>query len=296
MSATLLVTGASGHLGRRVVELLLEAHADSIIATTRNPEKLADLAERGVTVRYASFDEPDSLAEAFAGADRMLLISTDALDEPGKRRNQQVTAVKAADAAGVSHVVYTSMIHAENTPILIAPDHAATEQALAESSMGWSVLRNNTYTEVVLQSVSQAYQLGSLYSAAGDGKTAYVTREDCAKAAAAVLLGSFDGKRTLDITGSEALSQADIAAIASSVTGETLSYTPIPVEAAIQAMVDAGLPKPVAEVYASFDVATAQGKSNVVTSAFEELTGEKPTTVKEFLTAHQAALREAIVS
>ncbi len=296
MTATLLVTGASGHLGRRVVELLLEANAGPIIATTRNPEKLSDLAERGVIVRYASFDEPDSLPEAFAGSDRLLLISTDSLDEPGKRLNQQVAAVKAADAAGVAHVVYTSMIHADNTPILIAPDHAATEQALAESSMGWTVLRNNTYAEMLLQSVSQAYQLGSLYSAAGDGKTGYVTREDCARAAAAVLLGSFDGKRTLDITGAEALSQAEIVAIASSVTGEPLSYTPIPLEAAIEAMVNAGLPKPVAEVYASFDTATAQGKSAVVSSAFEDLTGHTPTSVAEFLAAHQAELREAIVS
>src|SRR5262249_19713219 len=139
--STLLVTGASGHLGRRVLELLLEAGAGQIIAATRTPEKLADFAQRGVVVRHADFDDPASLAEAFKGAERLLLISTDAIGTPGLRIQQHTNAIKAAEEAGVSHVVYTSLINPEpGTPIAIAPDHYGTEQALAQSKLGFTVL------------------------------------------------------------------------------------------------------------------------------------------------------------
>ncbi|GAB4529026.1 MAG: SDR family oxidoreductase [Anaerolineae bacterium] len=290
MSNTLLVTGASGHLGRRVIELLLEEQAGTIIATTRHPEKLADLAARGVVVRYANFDEESSLLSAFTGADRLLLISTDALDEPGKRLRQHTTAVRAAEQAGVSHVVYTSLIAADDSPVLFAPDHAGTEKALAASPMGWTVLRNNLYMELLIQSVSQAYQTGGLFSATGDGKVSYITREDCARAAAAALADVFEGQRILDITGAEALSQAEVAQIAGTLTGQPLTHTPIPVEALVQAMTGAGLPQPVAEVFASLDVAVAQGKMATVSEAFQTLTGEAPMRVADFLKAHKTLL------
>ena len=165
---TLLVTGASGHLGRQVVELLLDTHAGHIIATTRNPEKLADLAARGVEVRGADFDDPESLPAAFAGAERLLLISTDAADGTDRRARQHIHAVKAAEQAGVAHVLYTSLINpGPESPILIAPDHAATEQALAESALDWTVLRNNMYTDYLLQSLPQAVASGKLTAAAG---------------------------------------------------------------------------------------------------------------------------------
>lgn len=281
----LLVTGASGHLGRRVIELLLEQKAGTIIAATRTPEKLA---RRGVIVRYADFDKPDSLAEAFAGVDRLLLISTDVVGVPGLRLNQHRTAVKAAEAAGVKHVVYTSLVNpGPDSPIRIAPDHYGTEEALAASSMGWTVLRNNIYAEVLIGTLKQAIQAGGkLFSAAGDGKTAYVTRDDCARAAAAALAASFEGRRVLDITGPEALSRAELAGIASALTGQTVTYIPLELEALIQGMVSAGLPRPLAEVYASFDAGVAQGKCAAVSSAVEELTGSKPTRVVDFLAAH----------
>ena len=296
MSATLLVTGASGQMGRRVVELLLESHEGPIIAATRSPQKLADFAQRGVDVRYANFDEPASLATAFAGVDRLLLISTDALGEPNKRLNQHVAAVTAAEQAGVKHVVYTSLVNADDTPVIFAPDHAGTEQALAASSLGWTVLRNNLYMDLLVQTVSQGYQMGSIYSAAGEGKTAYITREDCARAAAAALAAPFDGTRILNITGPQALSAAEIAGIASGLTGKSLSYTFVPLEAVIQGMVGAGLPQPLAETFASIDSAIAAGKMAAVSPAFEELTGHTPTSALDFLKAHEAALAEAIAS
>lgn len=291
---TLLVTGASGHLGRRVVELLLESQAGTIIATTRTPEKLADFSKRGVIVRQADFDNPSSLVEAFAGADRLLLISTDALGVAGQRLNQHRNAVNAAEQAGVSHIVYTSLINPDpDSPVLLAPDHYGTESALAESKMGWTVLRENIYAEVLLGSLIQAVQLGGLFNAAADGKAAYITREDCARAAAAALAASFEGRRTLDITGSAALSQTEVVALANSISGTQLSYVPLELEILIQNMVDAGLPRPLAETFASFDTAVAQGKFSEVTTSVEELTGRKPISIAEFLTANRAALVQA---
>lgn len=291
---TLLVTGSSGHLGRRVIELLLEAQAGTIIAATRSPKKLADLRQRGVIVRQADFDKPDSLAEAFAGVDRLLLISTDALGEPGLRLKQHRTAVKAAAEANVSHVVYTSLINpGPDSPVLFAPDHHGTETALGASKLNWTILRNNLYADILPASLSRAMQMGQLFSAAGEGKTAYVTREDCARAAAAALASSFNGRRTLDITGPEALSQADLAAIATQIAGKPVTYVPLELEILIQNMVAAGLPHPLAETYASIDTAIAQGKCSTVSNAVEELTGRKPTPVAEFLAAQRDALLPA---
>lgn len=290
---TLLVTGASGHLGRRVLELLLESQNRTIIATTRTPEKLADFGERGVIVRPADFENLASLAEAFAGADRLLLISTDALSVPGQRLNQHRNAVKAAEQAGVSHVVYTSLINpGPDSPVLLAPDHLGTETALAESKMGWTVLRENIYAEVLLGSLIQAVQFGGLFNAAANGKAAYITREDCARAAAAALAASFEGRRTLDITGPEALSQTELAALAGRISGKQLDYVPLEPEVLIQNMVNAGLPRPLAATYASFDTAIAQGKFSAVTNSVEELTGRKPISVAEFLAANRDALAQ----
>ncbi len=291
---TLLVTGASGHLGRRVLELLLEAQAGSIIATTRTPDKLADFAARGVVVRHADFDNPDTLAEAFAGAERLLLISTDVVGVPGQRLNQHRSAIKAAEQAGVRHVVYTSLINpGPDSPVLLAPDHHGTENALAESGLGWTVLRENIYTEVLLGSLIQAVQFGGLYNAAADGRAAYITREDCARAAAAALADPFEGRRTLDITGPEALSQTELAALASQISGRAINYVPLELETLIQNMENAGLPRPVAEIYASFDTAVGQGKFSHVTDNVQELTGRKPISVAEFLTANREALTKA---
>lgn len=288
---TLLVTGASGYLGRRVVELLLAANAATIIATTRTPDKLADFSAQGVIVRHADFDQPDSLTKAFAGVDRLLLISTDALGEPGLRLKQHQTAVKAAEEAGVSHIIYTSLINpGPDSAVLFASDHYGTEEALAASQLNWTVLRNNLYADLLLFSLNQAVQMGQLFSAAEEGKIAYVTREDCAQAAAAALLSSFNGRRTLNITGPEALSQADLANIATQLAGKPITYVPLELDVLIQNMVAAGLPQPIAETYASIDTATAQGQFAAVSSDFAALTDRKPTAVAKFLTANRNAL------
>ncbi len=182
---TLLVTGASGQMGRRVIQLLLEKGAKHIIGTTRTPEKLADFASQGVIVRQADFEDPASLPAAFEGADRLLLISTDTFEN---RLSKQRNAVQAAAEAGVQHIVYTSIVRPDyDAPTIANASHWGTEQAMAVSGMGWTALRNNIYTDAQVGTLSRALQSGQLVKAAGDGRMAYVTREDCAQAAAAAL-------------------------------------------------------------------------------------------------------------
>ncbi|WP_437525554.1 SDR family oxidoreductase [Sorangium sp. So ce726] len=291
MSQPLLVTGANGQLGRRVVDLLLAQGAGPLIVTTRHPEKLGELRARGVEVRRADFDAPASLAEAFAGAARLLLISTDALDRPGRRIAQHLSALEAAAKAGVRHVVYTSLTNpGPGSPITIAPDHQATEDALAESGLGATVLRNNLYTDFLMASLRRALATGQLVAAAGDGKVGYVTREDCARAAAAALTADFDGQRVLDITGPAAVSQRELAQIASAVTGKSIDYVPVPRDALEQGMQKAGMPPAIAELLASFDEAIARGTLDVATRAVEELTGKPAEDMRSYLARHRAAL------
>lgn len=288
---TLLITGAAGQLGRRVLELLLEAKAGPIIATTREPDALAAYAARGVDVRKADFDDEASLAAAFKGAARALLISTDALDRPGRRLAQHLAALRALGQAGVRHVVYTSFVNPHpGTPVLISADHRETEAALAASAFDFTILRNNIYMDMMLQSLPQAIATGQLFDARGNGAAGFVTREDCARAAAAALAQDTGGRRTLDITGPEALTSDDVAAIASKITGRPVPHVSIPPGALKEGMVAHGLPAPIADLLVSFDLAISQGDFAVASDTVRQLTGKAPQSVKEFLTAHREAL------
>jgi NAD(P)H dehydrogenase (quinone) len=292
-STPLLVTGASGQLGRRVLELLLERNAGPIIATTRTPANLAGFAARGVDVRRADFEDDASMTAAFAGAKRALLISTDAVDRPGHRIAQHRSAIAAFARAGVEHVVYTSLPNPTDTPATIAPDHAATEAALAASKLDFTILRNNLYTDLLLLALPAAIASGALIDAKGTGAVAYVTRDDCARAAAAALASGSGGRTTVDVSGPEAVTADQLAAIASELTGRPVVHTSVPVPALIEGMVGHGLPRPIAELLASFDAATAKGDYRHVTATVEQLSGTKPTSVAAFLRANRAALLPA---
>jgi NAD(P)H dehydrogenase (quinone) len=290
----LLVTGAAGHLGRRVIAHLLETHkvpANQIIAATRVPESLADLSARGVVVRQCDFDDAASLARGFSGAARVLLISTDKIDPPGSRIRQHAAAIRAAAAAGVAHLVYTSMPKPEpGSPIPFAPDHYATEQALASSASSVTVLRNCWYMENLLGSLPQALTSGKWFTAAGDGRIAYVSREDCARTAAAALASSATPSATYTITGPEALTTAEIAQLASETVGKPIEVIQVPPLGLKQGLLDAGLPPAIAELLTSFDVNTAAGNVSEVTGAVQQLTGKAPQSLREFLVANSAAL------
>ena len=287
-TSTLLVTGASGQLGRRVVELLLQRDAGPIIATTRTPEKLSDFKERGVDVRAADFEDEASLVAAFEGAGRALLISTDAL---GKRGSQHARAVRAFEKVGVTHVVYTSLPNAETSSVAIAPEHAETEAAIAATKLDFTVLRNNLYIDLALSTLKRAVATGQIVDARGAGAAAFVTREDCARAAAAALSDrSATGRRTLDVTGPEAITSDQLAVIVSEVVGKNVAHLSVPIEALLKGMTEHGVPKPIADLLASFDLAVSKGELAKVTKAVETLTGKPPQSVRDFLVANRSAL------
>ena len=288
---TLLVTGASGQLGKRVVELLLDAKAGRVIATTRTPDKLAALAARGAEVRQADFKDPASLRAAFAGADRMLLISTGDLFPLGLRLGQHRAAVAAAVDAGVKHILYTS----GPAPYPIGgggliDDHFWTEQAIFASPLEWTILRHQIYMDTLLMSLPQAAASGQLHSSMGNGASNYVTREDCARADAAALASDFRGRRILDITGPKPVTQDEVAAIASELTGRSIKHVNLTLEAQRAGMASAGLPPFLVDALQRFQIAASQGFHAINTPAVAELTGRAPLSVREFLTAHRAAL------
>lgn len=289
----LLVTGASGNLGRRAVENLLETKSVKIIAGSRDPSRLSDFASKGVEIRKVDFDDP-SLADALNDVDRLLLISTDVLDTPGKRLEQHKAAIRAAKKAGVKHIVYTSMPKPEpGSPIPFAADHYGTEQALAESGIGWTILRNSWYQENLLHSLPQVIASGKWYSAAGEGKVAHISRDDAAYAAAMALLKEPNGNRRYDITGAELLNTREIATLVGEVTGKTIDVVNVGDEQLTQGMITAGMPSFLAPVFASFDTNTRAGNVAIASDAMYELTGRIPRSLKEFLTANTKTLVQA---
>jgi NAD(P)H dehydrogenase (quinone) len=290
MSGSILVTGASGHLGRRVIELLAARSGGTrVIAATRKPEGLSALAALGVEVRRADFDDEASLASAFQGVERVLLISTDSLDEPGKRSRQHAAAVRAVAAAGVEHVAYTSIVNPVNSKILLSKDHADTEAELAKAGVPFTVLRNNMYSEYQLAPLQRAIASGKLVDAKASGKVGFVSREDCARIAAAVLAEPPSGNQVLDVTGPETLSSAELVKIANELSGRQLEHQPIPLSALLDGMVQHGLPRPIAEIYASFDAGTAAGDLDVKSDHVERFTGRKPVAMRDFLRENLAA-------
>jgi len=288
--STLLVTGASGHLGRQVIEALLAAKAGKVIGTTRDPAKLADLAAKGAEIRHADFDKPETLAAAFAGADRLLLISTDAVGADGKRIARQRAAVKAAVAAGVKHIVYLSAPAPYPTPEpSLIGDHYWTEQAIAASGVDFTFLRDHLYSDLLVYSLPHAIETGTLYTATGTGGRSYVTREDCARTAAAVL-ATATGKSVLDVTGPAPLTQDEIAALASEISGKPVKHVAVPAEGLRQGLTAAGLPAGLVEGLVAFDVAAAEGFHAITTSVVKDWTGREPQSIRDFLLANRAAL------
>lgn len=295
MPKTLLVTGASGQLGRSVIRHLLDAQrvapAD-IIATTRDPENLADLATLGITVRAADFNDPVSLEKAFAGADRVLIISTGDLDLKSDRRlKQHQTAVAAARAAGVSHLLYTSMPNPEpGSPVLFASDHYGTERAIEASGIRYTIFRNGWYQENLLIALPHAIASGQWYSAAGDGRIAHGARDDMAAAIAAGLASGSTDSKVYTLTGPQAYTTAEIAALVSEVTGKPLQVVQLPDEALTEGVKAAGFPEDIARIIVSFDANTRSGRIAMATDAVETLSGRKPQTLKQFLETNKAAL------
>lgn len=295
MTETLLVTGASGQLGRGVIRYLLDTHKippARIIATTRNPESLADLAASGVVVRAADFNDAASLESAFKGADKVLIISTGDLDlKSGRRLKQHENAVAAAKNASVSHLFYTSMPNPEPvSPVLFADDHYSTEQAIKGSGIPYTIFRNGWYQENLFLALPHAIASGRWYTSAGEGRIAHGARDDMAAAIAAGLASGSTDSMTYTLTGPHAYTTAEIAALVSEVTGKPLEVIQVPDEALSEGVKAAGVPEDFADVVVFFDVNTRSGRIAMVTDAIETLSGRKPQTLKQFLEANKAAL------
>ena len=286
------VTGAAGHFGRATINHLLNTYkvpAAKIIAGTREPAKLADFKAKGVHIRNADFNDEAGLVKSFAGAERLLIISTSSM-EPGQRQKQHLNAVRAAKKAGVKHVVYTSMPQPDTSAVLFAPDHLNTEKALATAKLdGFTVLRNNWYFENLFLSLPPALASGTQYSAAGQGKMAHIARDDLARAAAAVLASDKSGKNTYTLSGAEEFTTEEIAKLVSTATSKPLKVVQVPVDGLIQGMIGAGLPEGMAKMFASFDANTAQGGLIGNSADFKTLTGIEPQRFTDWLKKNLAA-------
>ncbi|MFE6511468.1 SDR family oxidoreductase [Nocardioides sp. NPDC057767] len=273
---TIAITGASGQLGRLVADQLLDTvDPAEVVLLTRDPAKLADYAARGADVRAADFDKPEELVDAFAGVERVLLISTDVV---GARVEGHRNAIDAAAKAGVRHIAYTSVPEpTPDNPAGVVADHAATEEALRESGLAWTMLRNNLYADMQVDSVAQAAASGQLVTNAGDGGAAYVARADCAAVAVGVLTSEGHEGKAYDVTGPQAYTAADLAELATKQSGNPVEVVQVDDEAYTAGLVSAGVPDFIAPLFTSFGTATRLGKLATVTDVVEKIGGRTPT-------------------
>jgi NAD(P)H dehydrogenase (quinone) len=265
--------------------LLLErVEPGELVLVTRDPAQLDAYAERGANVRRGDFDDPEGLREAYRGVDRLLLISG---ADVGRRVAQHTAAIAAAKDAGVGRIAYTGIVNpTEANSAAAAPEHRGTEEALLASGLEWTMLRNGIYGDLTAQGLTQSIAAGRHVYNSGDGKTSYVARADCAAAAAVVLSEDGHANRAYDITGPEALSGADLAALASELSGTPVEAVAVDDETFVGILVEyAGLPEPVAQFIASFGRASREGQLATVSNAVEELTGSPPRHFRDVLEA-----------
>ena len=277
----IVVTGAGGHFGRLVTEGLLDVvPAGEIVAATRRPKALDDLAERGVQVRHADFDAPETLPAAFAGADRLLLISSDAV---GSRVGQHKAAIEAATAAGTGFIAYTSVLHANVSPLIVAPEHKATEDLVLASGLPYALLRNGWYTENYELTARGAAESGVIIGSAGDGRVASATRADYAAAAVAVLTTGGHEGRVYELSGDTAWSYPELAAEVARIAGREVVYRNLTGADHRAALIEAGLPEAAADVYVSFDRDIERGALADTPGDLRRLIGRPSTTLAESL-------------
>lgn len=253
----IVVTGASGQLGRLVIQNLLQTVAASdIVAAVRSPEKAADLAALGVQVRKADYNQPATLQTAFEGASRILLISS---SEVGARAAQHESVIAAAKQAGVELLAYTSLLHADSSPLALASEHLQTEAAIRASGLRYAMLRNGWYTENYAMGIPTALAHGALIGSAGEGRIASASRNDYAAAAAAILLGKVAENQVCELAGDSSYTLAELAAEVSRQSGKPLPYVNLSEADYKAALIKAGLPEGFAALLADSDAGAAAG-------------------------------------
>jgi NAD(P)H dehydrogenase (quinone) len=282
---SIVISGASGQLGRGVIEEALQrVDADELILVTRTPADLTHYADLAASVRFGDFDQPATLRDAYAGGDRLLLISA---PEIGARVRQHAEAIDAAVDAGIRFAAYTSFVNpVDANPAGVVADHQATETKLRASGLGWTFLRNSLFAEFELSNLAAATAIGKLITNVGTGTHAYVSRADCAAAAAAVITGDGHAGRAYDVTGPEMIGAARRAEIFSAVGGRGIEVVHVDDEEFASVLADArGLPIAAARLMASFGNATRDGQLDVLSDDFEKLVGRAPQDLQGVLEA-----------
>lgn len=277
------VTGATGQLGRLVFEQLLEkVSANELVACVRDPGKARDFAERGVTVRRADYDQAETLGPAFEGVTKLLLISA---SETGRRAAQHQAVINAAKSAGVELIAYTSLLHADRSPIGLAEEHRVTEAALRASGVPFVVLRNGWYTENYTAALPAAVQNGALFGCAGDGRISSAARKDYAAAAAVVLTSDEQAGRVYELAGDEAYTLTQLAEEVSRQSGKQIEYRNLTEEAYRASLMNVGLPEPVAAMLADADAGVAQDALFNDSRELSRLIGRPTTPLSEMVAA-----------
>ena len=288
----LLVTGASGHLGRLTLDALIDggrAAPSDIIAVSRTTDQLAEYAAKGVEVRAGDFAKPETLPAAFAGADRIAIISLGTFP----RIDAHKAAIAAAKEAGVSHILYTSLPRKDGVPATFGADHYETEDAIIASGVPYTFMRNSWYAENLFMSVPNAVASGKMFSAAGDGRLSYAPRQNFAEALAAALAADTTESKTYTLTGSESFSTDEVAALAARVLGKPIEVVHVSDEELAEGMKQAGVPEPAIPTLVSMDTNIRNGGLDIVTNDIEKLTGTPPMALEDFLKLSKDALLDA---
>ncbi|NKY09535.1 SDR family oxidoreductase [Cellulomonas hominis] len=283
-----VVTGATGHLGRLVVQHLLAdgVPAADIVATGRRTERLADLAEQGVRVAAVDYGRPETIAAAVEGADVVLLVSG---SEVGQRVEQHRAVIEAAKGAGVRRLVYTSAPQADTSPLVLAPEHKATEEILRASGLTFTILRNGWYTENYVGDVQQAAASGEIVAAVGDGRVASAPRDDFAAAAAVVLRTEGHDDAVYELSGDVAWGFDDLAAAASEVLGRPVAFRAVTSEERRAGLLAAGLDEGTAGFVVALDENTRDGLLAGTSGDLARLIGRPTTPLAAALRAALAA-------
>lgn len=278
------VTGSTGHLGRLVIDQLLGkgVEAGKIIALARNLGKASPLAQRGVQVRRADYELPETLGPALRGVNKLLLISS---SEVGRRLPQHRNLIEAAASAGVELLVYTSLLNAPGSGMVLAGEHAASEELIRASGIPFVFLRNGWYLENYTENLAPALEHGVLPGSGEEGRVSAATRADYAAAAVAVLTGEGHVGKAYELGGAPAFTLPELAALIASASGKPVEYRNLPEDAYAEALTGAGVPEPFARVLADSDRGIARGELYTDSDALARLIGREPTSPSEAIAA-----------
>ena len=273
------ITGATGQLGRFVIESLIQLNSQHhIIALVRDLEKASVLKAQGIEIRHFDYDQPQSLANALKGVDKLLLISA---NEVGRRTLQHKAVIDAAKIANVPYIAYTSLLRADTSPLGLAQEHRETEVLIKQSGLSYTLLRNNWYSENYLASLQHVIETGILFGAAADGQISSATRQDYAEAAAHVLNGTEHHNKTYELAGSQAFTLSDLAELISKASSKHIRYQNLSTEDYKQGLAQAGLAPELIEVIVDADVQAAQGAMYSEITDLEHILGRATTSIAD---------------